>query len=286
MPDKEPINLLESLIPVNSLPPQLEARAGYRRLFDDDEELLRKSVEVFNAPLRVFGETMSFIYELLIIVYDNVDKWENDQQRRFVHASIGTAFNSLILTQSNVLRGYFFEGQLVLRTAQEWLAKSMLFHEDSASVDEFIDKGRIADRTVRDRLEAIYDARQPGAGSQTAKMFRQMYSRRSEWGHASFQALAMKTFQRAPIAKTKTQHLEISKTIGRGMVFGGYSTREVGYAAMIDLMSTAEAMLQISVAQIGGDTGDLKRRHELIRSAVIQQVSDLRTEITTKSTKG
>lgn len=272
-------NIFDPILPVRDLPKQRDAARGYSQLFSDDEALRQKFEELFKNQLRVFDEMMAFNYELLIIVYQNVDVWKDIKQRRFVHAALSSSFNHLLFARKAISLGYPFENQLVFRSAMEWFGRAVLFHEDEAAVEQFINQGDLKDSCVRNRLEAIFDLKQPGAGRSAAKLLRRLYRQFSTFGHATFQSLVTRTFVRPPKAKNKTQRRNISKVLGKGVIFGGFMTRELAYLALINMFSLSEMVMQIAVAQIPNDKPDIVRKHEELRAKATASITAMQTEV-------
>jgi len=258
-------SIFDPLVEFSRLEGESEASAHYLRFSEDDSVLQQTFEREYATSLAVFDELMTHVYRIISILMKNISIWEEDEQRRFVHASLFHAFNNLMLARQIFSRGYFFEGQLILRSSQEWLSRSMLFHEDNDSLEEFVEQGELKDRVVRNRLEAIFNQKDGLSGSATAQLLRRLYSRRSMLGHATFQSLVTRGFARAPLAKHSTDRSSLRQKVGRGFVFGGYLTHESAIAAVIDLISAAEALAQLATAQVPSKNSDLVESHARLR---------------------
>lgn len=263
-------DMFDPIMPLTDLPRQSEAQSHYYEFHNEDEKHRIAFDARFTEQVQLFEKMMAFNFESLVVIYKNVDVWAEDRQRRFVHASLSSSFNHLMFARKAISLGYPFENQLVLRSALEWFERATLFHEDVTAVQEFITDGDIQDRHVRDRIEEIFDVKQLNTGSDAAKILRKLYRRFSTFGHATLQSLATRTFPSTPKAKTKRQRVNISKTLGLGISFGGSVSKDTAYLALIDMISLAEMLMQLLVSQIPSDDDSFIRRHTYLRQESIR----------------
>jgi hypothetical protein len=271
-------NFFEPLLPHTDLPEQRDARSRYFELSGEDELHRAEFERVFAGQLDLFDRTMAFNFELLVVIYRNVEIWSDDRQRRFVHAALSSCFNHLLFARRAIALGYPFENQLVLRSALEWFGRAATFHEDESMVNEFVERGEIKDSRVRDKIEELFEEKQPGIGSGAAKQLRRLYRQFSTFGHATFQSLVTRTFPNPPKAKTRSQRTKISERLGIGISFGGSVTRDSAYLSLINMITLVEMLTQVMVYQIPNENRDVVEAHASLRSEALEMVTAMQKE--------
>lgn len=244
---------------------------AYLHLMNEDMALRAAAQRDFSESLSLFDGFQKMNLYVIRTLHGNQESWATSLQRRLIVASIMAAFNDLLFARHAVLLGYYLDSQLVLRRAQEWIGRAMLFHQDTSSVDEYVSQGRIEDKSVRIRLQKEFTSfGYHDIGADLKNNLQVDYSRRSELGHASFAALAVRSFPDAPFVKTLKQRRAVSEHIGLGYRLGGHVGRASGFTAFLELIKLSEMLLQIGLAQIPGPKLDLDNRYREFREAAIR----------------